>query len=101
MIGVAQLCNKIVGVGFSEFDEEVAQAFSVYCGISIVHVSMPFLCIYLTVLIRVVGNFPYFSFQSLLYQRVRDAQLRSKLSNELMIYHMRVSFLEFYKMFAV
>jgi len=64
-IGVAQLCNKIGGIGFSLFDVEVAQAFSVYCCISIVH--------------------------SLMYQRVRDAQLRSKLSNELMIYHMRVS----------
>ena len=29
--------------------------------------------------------------QTLMYQRVRDAQIRSRLSNELMIYHMQVS----------
>ena len=42
MIGVAQLCNKIGGIGFSTFDLEIAQAFSVYCGISIMHVSVHF-----------------------------------------------------------
>ena len=40
MIGVAQLCNKIGGIGFSTFDEEIAQAFSIYCCISIMHVSI-------------------------------------------------------------
>ena len=30
------------------------------------------------------------NFQSLLYNTVEDAQQRSKLSNELMIYHMQV-----------
>lgn len=43
VIGVAQLCNKIGGIGFSTFDLEIAQAFSVYCGISIMHVSVHFL----------------------------------------------------------
>ena len=38
VIGVAQLCNKIGGIGFSTFDEEIAQAFSIYCCISIMHV---------------------------------------------------------------
>ncbi|KAK2152627.1 hypothetical protein LSH36_324g02051 [Paralvinella palmiformis] len=65
VIGVAQLCNKVNGVGFSSFDEDIAQAFSVFCCMSIVH--------------------------SLMYKRVRDAQHRSNLSNELMAYHMQVS----------
>ncbi|ESN99733.1 hypothetical protein HELRODRAFT_83989, partial [Helobdella robusta] len=65
VIGVAQLCNKLNGNNFNQIDENIAQAFSVYCCISIVH--------------------------SLLYKKVTDSQHRSKLSNELMIYHMQVS----------
>ncbi|XP_046389171.1 cGMP-dependent 3',5'-cyclic phosphodiesterase-like isoform X2 [Ischnura elegans] len=65
VIGVAQLCNKINGVHFTSFDEEIALAFSVYCAISIAH--------------------------SLMLKKVQDAQSRSKLSNELMMYHMKVS----------
>ncbi|KAJ8954393.1 hypothetical protein NQ318_011066 [Aromia moschata] len=64
IVGVAQLCNKIDG-NFDYFDEQVANAFSIYCGISIMH--------------------------SLMYKRIQDAQARSKLSNELMTYHMKVS----------
>ncbi|KAJ8951186.1 hypothetical protein NQ314_007726 [Rhamnusium bicolor] len=64
IVGVAQLCNKIDG-HFDYFDEQVANAFSIYCGISIMH--------------------------SLVYKRIQDAQARSKLSNELMMYHMQVS----------
>ena len=30
-------------------------------------------------------------FQSLMYKKVRDAQVRSKLSNELMMHHMQVN----------
>ena len=45
--------------------QEVAEAFSTYCGIAIIH--------------------------SLMYKKVVDAQHRSKLSNELMMYHMKVS----------
>ncbi|XP_011498847.1 PREDICTED: cGMP-dependent 3',5'-cyclic phosphodiesterase-like [Ceratosolen solmsi marchali] len=64
IIGVAQLCNKINGLYFDVFDEEVAMAFSIYCGISIMH--------------------------SIVYKKIQDAQARSKLSNELMMYHMQV-----------
>ncbi|KAI0232504.1 cGMP-dependent 3',5'-cyclic phosphodiesterase [Lamellibrachia satsuma] len=64
VIGVAQLCNKITGSAFTKSDEDIAKTFSVYCCISIVN--------------------------SLLYNTVEDAQQRSKLSNELMIYHMQV-----------
>jgi hypothetical protein len=65
-LGVALLCNKIDGVYFDVFDEEVAMAFSIYCGISIMH--------------------------SIVYKKIQDAQARSKLSNELMMYHMQVIF---------
>ncbi|CAG9771941.1 unnamed protein product [Ceutorhynchus assimilis] len=64
IVGVAQLCNKING-HFDYFDEQVANAFSIYCGISIMH--------------------------SLVYKKIQDAQARSRLSNELMLYHMQVS----------
>ncbi|CAG9825144.1 unnamed protein product [Phaedon cochleariae] len=64
IVGVAQLCNKMDG-HFDYFDEQVANAFSIYCGISIMH--------------------------SLVYKRIQDAQARSQLSNELMMYHMQVS----------
>ncbi|CAB0028004.1 unnamed protein product [Trichogramma brassicae] len=64
IIGVAQLCNKINGNYFDVNDEEVAMAFSIYCGISIMH--------------------------SIVYKKIQDAQARSKLSNELMMYHMQV-----------
>ncbi|KAG5889012.1 hypothetical protein JTB14_033941 [Gonioctena quinquepunctata] len=64
IVGVAQLCNKIDGQHFDYFDEQVANAFSIYCGISIMH--------------------------SLVYKKIQDAQARSQLSNELMIYHMQV-----------
>lgn len=65
IIGVAQLCNKKNGLYFDVFDEEVAMAFSIYCGISIVH--------------------------SLVYRKMEEAQARNQLINELMIYHMKVS----------
>lgn len=65
VVGIAQLCNKINGMQFTPCDEEIAIAFSIFCGISIIH--------------------------SLMYKKVQDAQSRSKLSNELMMYHMKVS----------
>ncbi|XP_076333643.1 cGMP-dependent 3',5'-cyclic phosphodiesterase-like isoform X2 [Tachypleus tridentatus] len=65
VIGVAELCNKVNGRFFTLFDEEIAKAFSIYCGISIMH--------------------------SLMWKKVRDAQHRNKLSNELMMYHMQVT----------
>ncbi|XP_075054437.1 cGMP-dependent 3',5'-cyclic phosphodiesterase isoform X2 [Mixophyes fleayi] len=64
VIGVAELVNKINGPGFTKFDEDLATAFSIYCGISIAH--------------------------SLLYKQVREAQFRSHLANEMMMYHMKV-----------
>ncbi|MGH0189822.1 UNVERIFIED_CONTAM: hypothetical protein FKN15_038884 [Acipenser sinensis] len=65
VIGVAELVNKINGPGFNRFDEDLATAFSIYCGISIAH--------------------------SLLYKKVHEAQFRSHLANEMMMYHMKVS----------
>ncbi|KFP82218.1 cGMP-dependent 3',5'-cyclic phosphodiesterase, partial [Apaloderma vittatum] len=41
VIGVAELVNKINGPWFSKFDEDLATAFSIYCGISIAHVCSP------------------------------------------------------------
>uniref|UniRef100_A0A8C3CH31 Phosphodiesterase 2A n=1 Tax=Cairina moschata TaxID=8855 RepID=A0A8C3CH31_CAIMO len=64
VIGVAELVNKINGPWFSKFDEDLATAFSIYCGISIAH--------------------------SLLYKKVNEAQYRSHLANEMMMYHMKV-----------
>ncbi|XP_041463445.1 cGMP-dependent 3',5'-cyclic phosphodiesterase-like isoform X3 [Lytechinus variegatus] len=64
VVGIAELCNKINGLFFTKHDEDVASAFSIYCGISIVH--------------------------SLLYKKMKDAQYRSTLANELMMYHMEV-----------
>ncbi|KOX76378.1 cGMP-dependent 3',5'-cyclic phosphodiesterase [Melipona quadrifasciata] len=64
IIGVAQLCNKKDALYFDAFDEEVATAFSIYCGISIMH--------------------------SIVYKKMQDAQARNKLSNEIMMYHMKV-----------
>ncbi|CAB1316322.1 unnamed protein product, partial [Coregonus sp. 'balchen'] len=65
VIGVAELVNKTNGPWFTHLDEDLATAFSIYCGISITH--------------------------SLLYKRVDEAQFRSQLANEMMKYHMMVS----------
>ncbi|XP_040902021.1 cGMP-dependent 3',5'-cyclic phosphodiesterase isoform X1 [Toxotes jaculatrix] len=65
VIGVAELVNKMNGPWFNRFDEDLATAFSIYCGISIAH--------------------------SLLYKKVHEAQFRSTLANEMMMYHMKVS----------
>eukprot|EP00731_Ephydatia_muelleri_P031041 Em0022g555a len=64
VVGVAQLCNKINGKFFTKYDEELANTFSVYCGISIYH--------------------------SKLYSAVVASQSRSSLATELMLYHMKV-----------
>ncbi|XP_029164528.1 cGMP-dependent 3',5'-cyclic phosphodiesterase-like isoform X1 [Nylanderia fulva] len=64
IVGVAQMCNKINGLYFDAFDEQIATAFSIYCGISIMH--------------------------SIVYKKMQDAQARNKLSNEIMMYHMKV-----------
>ncbi|XP_052794219.1 cGMP-dependent 3',5'-cyclic phosphodiesterase-like isoform X4 [Mya arenaria] len=65
ILGVAQLCNKKNGDGFTQFDEEIATAFGIYCAISISH--------------------------SLMYKKLLDTQHRKSLANELMIYYMQVS----------
>lgn len=65
VIGVAELVNKANGPWFTRLDEDLATAFSIYCGISIAH--------------------------SLLYKKVHEAQFRSQLANEMMKYHMKVS----------
>ncbi|KAI4815711.1 hypothetical protein KUCAC02_005846 [Chaenocephalus aceratus] len=67
VIGVAELVNKMNGPWFNRFDEDLAMAFSIYCGISLAH--------------------------SLLYKRVHEAQFRSHLANEMMMYHMKQSVL--------
>eukprot|EP00118_Oscarella_pearsei_P014110 m.118934 g.118934 ORF g.118934 m.118934 type:complete len:247 (+) comp37667_c0_seq36:1630-2370(+) len=64
IIGVAELCNKLGASYFSMEDETLALQFSAYCAISI--------------------------HQSMLYKGVVDAQNRSQLANELMLYHMQV-----------
>ncbi|XP_035905318.1 cGMP-dependent 3',5'-cyclic phosphodiesterase-like [Anopheles stephensi] len=68
VIGVAQLCNKLSGFHFDKCDEEVATAFSVYCGISIMH--------------------------ALVHKQVQKAEARYKLSQELLLYHMKVPDME-------
>ena len=37
VIGVAELCNKQTNSHFTTFDEEMAMAFSSYCGLAILH----------------------------------------------------------------
>lgn len=64
VIGVAQLCNKANGFHFDKCDEETATAFSVYCGISIMH--------------------------SMIHKQVQKAEARYKLSQELLLFHMKV-----------
>lgn len=75
VIGVAELVNKTNGPWFNRFDEDLATAFSIYCGISIAH--------------------------SLLYKKVHEAQFRSHLANEMMMYHMKVSEEEVSKLLVV
>ena len=64
VLGVVELCNKKNAPGFTQIDEELVMSFSAFSGISLVH--------------------------GLMYKKVRDAQHRSQLSNELMMYHMKV-----------
>lgn len=64
IVGVAQLCNKRTKGSFDYFDERVAMAFSIYCGLAIV--------------------------QCLMYEKIEDAQARSRMATELLMYHMQV-----------
>ncbi|XP_022902922.1 cGMP-dependent 3',5'-cyclic phosphodiesterase-like [Onthophagus taurus] len=63
IIGVAQLCNKKDGT-FTVDDEDVAKSFSAYCGLAIMHM--------------------------IAYKRMQEAQIKTQLSNELMMYHMKI-----------
>ncbi|CAI8043683.1 cGMP-dependent 3',5'-cyclic phosphodiesterase, partial [Geodia barretti] len=65
VVGVAELCNKVGGNFFTKYDQELAATFSVYCGISLYHAT--------------------------LYRKLEITQTNSKLSTELMLYHMQVS----------
>jgi cGMP-dependent 3',5'-cyclic phosphodiesterase len=64
VVGVAELCNKVGGKFFTKYDQEIAATFSAYCGISLYH--------------------------SQLYHELEISQTNSKLSTELMLYHMQV-----------
>ncbi|XP_028030850.1 cGMP-dependent 3',5'-cyclic phosphodiesterase-like [Bombyx mandarina] len=64
IIGVGQLINKIGDPYFDAMDEEMALAFSVYCGICIIH--------------------------SVVYQKIQEAHIRNTLAIELVMYHMKV-----------
>ncbi|CAH0406813.1 unnamed protein product [Chilo suppressalis] len=64
IIGVGMLINKIGDPYFDGMDEEMALAFSIYCGVSIIH--------------------------SMVYQKIQEAHIRNTLANELVMYHMKV-----------
>ncbi|CAH0714694.1 unnamed protein product, partial [Brenthis ino] len=64
IIGVGQLINKIGDPYFDAMDEEMALAFSIYCGVCIMH--------------------------SVVYQKIKEAHIRNALANELVMYHMKV-----------
>ena len=53
----------------------------------------------------VIHNADFHIFSSLMYKKVADAQYRSKLSNELMMYHMKVgvslNYMSGYKVFDI
>ncbi|XP_059055521.1 cGMP-dependent 3',5'-cyclic phosphodiesterase-like [Achroia grisella] len=68
IIGVGQLINKIGDPYFDAMDEEMALAFSIYCGVCITH--------------------------SVVYQKIQEAHIRNTLANELVMYHMKVSDVE-------
>lgn len=58
------LINKIIDPYFDGIDEEMALAFSIYCGVCIIHA---------------VG-----------YQKIQEAHVRNALATELVLYHMKV-----------
>ncbi|XP_052739324.1 cGMP-dependent 3',5'-cyclic phosphodiesterase-like [Bicyclus anynana] len=65
ILGVGQLINKIGDPYFDAMDEEMALAFSIYCGVCIMH--------------------------SVIYQKIQEAHVRNALANELVMYHMKVT----------
>lgn len=66
IIGVGQLINKVGDPYFDAMDEEMALAFSIYCGVCIIH--------------------------SVVYQKLQEAHIRNALANELVMYHMQVRY---------
>ncbi|CAH1646463.1 unnamed protein product [Spodoptera littoralis] len=74
IIGVGQLINKITDPYFDGMDEEMALAFSIYCGVCILH--------------------------SVVYQKIQEAHIRNALANELIMYHMKVTDAEVSRMLA-
>ncbi|XP_049868300.1 cGMP-dependent 3',5'-cyclic phosphodiesterase-like isoform X2 [Pectinophora gossypiella] len=64
IIGVGQLINKVGDPYFDSMDEEMALAFSIYCGVCITH--------------------------SVVYRKIQEAHIRNALANELVMYHMKV-----------
>ncbi|KAK2563485.1 cGMP-dependent 3' [Acropora cervicornis] len=77
----------LTGSCFTKFDEDLTRAFAIYCGVSIFHnnecvakqASNPHQCEYNS------------EAQSLLYKNAKEAYNRSRLSSEMMIYHMTVT----------
>ncbi|KAG7306109.1 hypothetical protein JYU34_008693 [Plutella xylostella] len=65
IVGVCQLINKVDDPYFDVLDEEIALAFSVYCGICVVH--------------------------SRLYHKLEEGIIRNALANELILYHVQVT----------
>ncbi|CAH0702234.1 unnamed protein product [Spodoptera exigua] len=65
IIGVVQLINKTSDPYFDSMDEEMVLAFSIYCGVCIMH--------------------------SVVYQKIEEAHIRNALANELVMYHMKVT----------
>ncbi|KAG6449372.1 hypothetical protein O3G_MSEX006036 [Manduca sexta] len=72
IIGVGQLINKVGDPYFDGMDEEMALAFSIYCGVCIIH--------------------------SVVYQKIQEAHIRNTLANELVMYHMKVGDAEVVRM---
>ncbi|WAQ97874.1 PDE2A-like protein [Mya arenaria] len=91
ILGVAQLCNKKNGDGFTQFDEEIATAFGIYCAISISHSLMLKKVTDSQIRSNLANELMMYHMKSLMLKKVMDAKVRNTLANELMMYHMKVS----------
>lgn len=67
ILGVGLVINKIDDTYFDATDEEMVLAFSIYCGLCIV--------------------------QSTMYGKLHEAHIRNALADELILYHLKVTFL--------
>lgn len=63
IIGVIRVCNKTIG-DFNKFDEEIAVAFGIYCGLCIKH--------------------------SLVHMKMIKENVQNQFSNRIMVRHMKV-----------